>query len=216
MKITKTDYKAIDNLDGEYLRIKARLLENDNKEDSKEYLMLAALLGDNESIGSIGEYYIDSNPSLAIAYFNIGTKNDDILSLYNLGVIYYEGKGVEKDTELGHYYYAKAIELIGDDEEEQIKYPTLYLNAAKDIIDNADSIEALFKAYEYLDLAGDGYTAALHSGNKEYEIKFNEVNDLMDSDIFSEVRDIVERDDIYSGDDDECDEECEGHCHCHH
>ena len=102
------------------------------------------------------------------------------------------------------------------DEEEQIKYPTLYFNAAKDIIDNADSIEALFKAYEYLDLAGDGYTAALHSGNKEYEIKFNEVNDLMDSDIFSEVRDIVERDDIYSGDDDECDGECEGHCHCHH
>ena len=49
------------------------------EKDSKEYLMLAALLGDNESIGSIGEYYIDSNPSLAIAYFNIGTKNYKIL-----------------------------------------------------------------------------------------------------------------------------------------
>ena len=86
MELSNTDYKAINMIDGDYLRVKAQLLEN-NGDDNKaiEYYRLAALLEDNESIGHIGEYYLNNNISLALAYFNIGVEKEDILSLYNLG-----------------------------------------------------------------------------------------------------------------------------------
>lgn len=210
MKLTNTDFKAIEMNEGEYLRIKARLLEsNGDIENSLVYYNLASILGDSEAIGSLGEYYLNNkNTSLALAYFNIGVSLDDVLSLYNLGTLYFEGKKVDKDPELGHFYYSKALDLLNDD-EEKLKYPSLFFNVAEDISKNALSINDLFQAYDYYLIAADGYDLALHNGKNEYAKKLKEVTSIINSEKFKEVREIMEHDEC-------CDGECDGDCHCGH
>lgn len=210
MELSDTDYKAINMIDGDYLRVKAQLLEN-NGDDNKaiEYYRLAALLEDNESIGHIGEYYLNNNISLALAYFNIGVEKEDILSLYNLGTLYFEGKKVDKDLELGHYYYSKALEIIElKDTEEQLKYPYLYFSVAQDIINQANSIEPLFQAYHYLVIAADGFEDGINNGNDKYSHLLKKVVSIMNSKQFDEVREILEHN--------ESNCECGDECSCDH
>ena len=211
MELSNTDYKVIENKDSEYFIIKARLYKNDEEyESAKEYYNLAVALGDEDALAELGEYYleVEKNVSFAIAYLQMAAKTNNVLALYKLGYIYNNGNDVEEDKELGHYYYSKALdELNNYEDEEKIKYPSLHYEVAKDIIANNDSLEALFQAYDYLEIAHDGFVFALESGIDKYVDKVKEVVDLLDSDIFNEVREIKESDEC---EDDEC--HC-GHCH---
>ena len=210
MKLTNTDYKAIEMMDSDYLLIKARIFKSNNELDKyKEYLYLSATMNNMDATGELGEYYLNNKQtSLALAYFSIGVNNDNILSLYNLGKLYFEGKKVDKDEELGHYYFSKALDLIElEEDEEKLKYPSLYYSVSLDIMNQSKSIESLMKAYEYLLIAADGYALSLN--NSESEKKLKEVTKLINSKEFEDVRHILEHD--------ECDsDECDCGCHCNH
>ena len=209
MELSKTDYTVIDSKDSEYFAIKARLYKRDEDyKSAKEYYNLAIALGDIDATAELGELYLDieKEVDLALAYLQIAASSNSILAFYKLGKIYNEGKFVEEDKELGHYYYSKALdELSNYDEDERVKYPSLHLDIAKDIIENNESMESLFQAYDYLEIANDGFVFALNNGLSEYADKLKETQELLDSELFQEIKEIMKSDD--------CD--CDGECHCH-
>lgn len=202
MKLTNTDLVALENNDSEYILNSGIFEELENNiEDSKEYYILAACMGNSSAINKLGKCYLEEDSDLALAYFKLAARKNDPSALYNLGHIYNYGKCVKKDIELANYYYKKAMQIVDSDDNLRYDYPNLYYEVAQILIDSKDD-ENLDLAFDFLTTAKIGFATQLPESEKE----LIEVTDLLNDSMFDEVRNLYETDE----EDDDC---CCGHCH---
>lgn len=64
---------------------------------------------DADAQGSLGgRYYSMGDYKNALKWFKRASKNGDVRSLYNIGLMYEKGNGVDKNISTAHDYYVKA------------------------------------------------------------------------------------------------------------
>lgn len=217
IKITNTDYLAIEKKDCNYINNKgAALYKEDTYEQSVEYYRLAAAMGCTHSISNLGYCYlygrgIKANLSLAIAYFKIAAKREDIDACYKLGDIYSSNKWGLKDDELAVYYYRLAASIILDDwnKEEVLwckrleKYPSLSFALGRELLKGENMTRDLVLSYLFLKHAYEGYEEEIMNGSDMYKEVFNKVIDCLQDNAFDPIRDRLDKEfmEAYSEDD---------------
>lgn len=218
LKLTKADRIAIEKNDIEYLNRKGEdALFDENYEDAIEYYRLTAALGSDEAYLNLGYCYLygrgtAKNESLAIAYFKMAADFDVIEALYKLGSFYGSGaESIERDKEVSLYYYDKAVEQIIDKDDEPSEYPDLYYSYAQELMKGDDSEYDLGEAFDYLLTAHEGYAERIEAGVNTYQEVYDEVEKLLDSPRFAEIRSIYE--DLAESEDDY---DYDGECGCGH
>ena len=201
MKLTRADKAAIQNGDSNYLVNKGiRYYYDQDYEVALDYFHLAAALGNGRAAGYIGHCYMHGEGvpvevDLALSYFRIGMDSRDVESFYRLGKNYCDGVGVEKDHELGVYYYENALaELLENGQlQEQLAYPALFYQLALEKAPGGGMGENLSTSYKYLLIAHTGYTLAIENGAFYYEKDLEEVQEKMNDDMYDGVKEIVEK-----------------------
>lgn len=221
LKFTKTDMTAIEEHDDIYLFQKGTKLYREQKyEEGIEYYRLAASMGNVDAICNIGYCYlygrsIPINYNAAVMYFTLAFKMGSIDAAYKLGNLYKNGTGVEKDYELCLYYYDKAIEYLeNSDEYEPTDFPSLYYSIGKELMPKGLKSTNLREAYIYLNIAYEGYSLSIEAGNEFYEQALQETTELLENEIFDDIR--CEFDNECDCDECNCEDECNCKCECNH
>lgn len=198
-KLNDTDYAALEIGDRGYILNKGAILyKEETYNESTEYYRLAATLGDPQACANLGYCYlygrgIDVNVSLAIAYFKIAVRANNIDAIYKLGDIYGCNKWVKEDKELSTYYLTRAMRILTKDEgtiyfsDKTRRYPSLCFALAKEELPKGYLMTNLEEAYELLRTAKIGYKIALLNGNNMYEEKYKEVCKYLKDDKFDEI-----------------------------
>lgn len=211
---TETDIEAIKKDDYAYINNKGVEAYLAGKyEIASEYYQVAATMGCDNSMSNLGYYYLyhsnPTNPNKALAYFSVAANFENVEAIYKLGDMYRNGIGVEKDIELGLYYFNKALELIENDEDKDYRdYPSLYFALGKEFLEDGAYDTNLRKAYFYLYNSAVGYDLQLSEGMSYYESSFNAVDKLLRSKLFDGIRE--EFDKLMNDDQEE--HHCCGHC----
>ena len=144
-------------------------------------------------------------------YFHIAANFENVDGLYKLGDIYRNGIGVDKDIELGLYYFNLALNNIENNEEVDYRdYPSLYFALAKEYFEDGSYETNLRKAYLYLLNAADGYEYQINNGMNFYRESLESVDKLLGSKMFNGIREefeqlVMENNKEQGG--------CCGHCH---
>lgn len=194
VKLTQTDYVALDNMDYHYLNNKgAKAYASEDYETAIEYYRLGAAMGCVHSISNLGYCYmyarsIPQNMDLALAYFRLAAAQEDIDAMYKLGNIYKNGaNGLEADLELSVYYYEKAIHTIESSGADEYSYPSLYFSIAKELMPGGILSNDLRDAYIYLHKAKIGYEIEQKEGIRYHEPAYQSVLRLMRDPCFDEI-----------------------------
>ncbi len=194
--LTKADILAIERGDCNFLNNKGAKYYNDgNYSHAIEYYRLAAAMGCVHSISNLGYCYmyarsIEKNMSLAMAYFTIAAKMNNVDAQYKLGNIYEKGAyGVEKNEELAIYYYTLAIRTINESyEEDPERYPSLYLCVAQAHMPGGMMISDLKTAYRFLQIARRGYEIEKAEGIQYHIEALEETLRLLEAPCFDSIR----------------------------
>ena len=203
IKLTKTDYQAINNDDSNYINNKGAVLyTKDTYYKSVEYYRLASAMGDVQATSNLGYCYlygrdIEVNLDLAIAYFTIAAKKGNADAAYKLGDIYGSDKWELKDKELSVYYYRMAASFLIDDEwtpyntyynDELKRYPSLCFALARELGKDGSMPTDLFLSFIFLNIAKEGYEKELMNGSDMYQDVYEKVLALLDDEQYNEVR----------------------------
>ena len=197
-EFTNTDIEAIKRKDFNYLNNKgvdAYLAED--YDIAEEYYKVAAAMGCVEAISNLGYYYMyHANPlnrNKAITFFRVGANFNSVESLYKLGDIYRNGIGIDKDVELGLYYFKQAFEIIDKNSNsiDYRNYPSLFFAIAKEYMKGGSYNENLNIAYFHLCNAMDGYEYSINNGLTYYEEAYNACSKIYNSKIFNGIREEV-------------------------
>ena len=194
--LDKDDLKALKDGDHEYLNSVGANCYNDGDYDiARIYYELAAAMGNTTSLSNLGYIYmygrdVPVDYSLALAYFTMAANKGDIEATYKLGNLYQSGKGVEKNNNLALEYYDKALELIESDKDVIPKdYPSVYFTLAKEMMPGGSKETDLKKAYDYLNIAIDGYNYFIEmEGANHYEKVRDEAYKLRDDNLFKDFK----------------------------
>ena len=197
-EFTKTDIEAIKRKDFNYLNNKGvDAYLSEDYDIAREYYKLAGTMGCIESISNLGYYYMyHANPlnrNKAIAYFLVAANFNSVEALYKLGDIYRNGIGVEKDIELGLYYFKEAFNVVdkNSDKIDYRNYPSLFFAIAKEYMRGGAYKENLNVAYFHLCNAMEGYEYSINNGLTYYEEAYNACSKLFNSKIFNGIREDV-------------------------
>lgn len=201
MKLTRADKAAVQNGDSSYLVNKGiRYYSDQDYEVAIDYLHLAAVMGNSKAIGYLGSCYmygkgVPEESDLGLSYLRIGMDNRDIDSLYRMGKLYCDGDVLEKDPELGIYYYETALaELLENyTVEERVNYPDLFYALSQEKLPEGGMEENLATSYLYLLIAEAGYTILVKKGFYGFEEKLKEVQDKKMDDRYDEDRKTVQK-----------------------
>ena len=191
MKLTSCDKQAISDLNDLYLlNIGAYYYQQKDYQRAIEYYRLSASMGNDQAICNLGYCYmyarsVEKDMDLAIAYFKIAAKHKNIDALYKLGTLYLYGIQVKEDQGIGMYYLNEARNQICY-YEQAIKYPSLHLTMAKQLLLNQDSTK-LEMIYEYLMIAKVGFEEELQQENTYYDQSYHEVLSLLDDPCFDQM-----------------------------
>lgn len=201
MKLTRADKAAIQNGDSNYLLNKGiRYFHDQDYEVALDYYHLASSMGNGRAAGNIGYCYmygkgVPAEVDLALSYFRIGMDSRDIDSYYKLGKIYCDGDVLEKDFELGVYYYESALaELLENYTlEDQLNYPDLFYALSQEKLPEGRLGENLSASYKYLLIAELGYTIAVRDGAFYLETILEEVKEKKESELYQDIREGVSK-----------------------
>lgn len=216
MKLDKTDYKAIENHDSDYLLNKGAMLYQKEKYDEAiEYYRLASTLGNDAAISNLGYCYyygrgVKENKDLAFSYFDMASRMGNINAMYRIGTMYLNGEVVPKDIEIGNYYFDLALKTINNNNLDVVLFPSLFFSLAKECMPKGSREENKFFAFDALHIAQDGYTNFISEGDVFYNDRLKETMDLISNKYFDDIREEYERD-LES---DDCDCGCNCGCDC--
>ena len=228
LKLTNTDYLAIEKVDRNYINNKgAKLYVEPTYKDAVEYYRLASAMGDAHAISNLGYCYlygrgIDANLSFALAYFKIASMMKDIDACYKLGDIYSSDKWGVQDNEMSIYYYRMAISFILNDEDDDDdswskntilwcaklrKYPSLCFALGRELLSGKYMTKDVTISYLLLKHAYQGYSEALMNGDKMYQECFESVKEWLNNSEYDAVREELDKSYKYAINDDYDDED---------
>ncbi len=195
MELTGADYVAVSRADGDYFNEKgANCYLQEDYQRAIEYYRLGAILGNVDSLSNLGYCYMyghgtNRQGSLALAYFELASRDGSIDAIYKLGDIYRRGAcGVTVDPERASYYFHWAEGIIGDSPRQLRRYPSLCKALAIEKMPGGYLPTDLEDAFEYLKLAKEGYEQEIQYGAHYYEKSLQEVETLLTSFVFNELR----------------------------
>ena len=204
MKMTKTEYLAIENKDSNYINNKgANLYKEETYDLSVEYYRLAAAMGNDQAISNLGYCYlygrsIEQNTDLAIAYFKIAALSKNLDAIYKLGDIYGSDKWGVKDIELSIYYYRFAADIIleGDWSKYSLRYhtklceyPSLSFALGRELSKNGSMSTDVYLSCLFLLIAKMGYEEAIRNGDAFYQSVYENVLKLLEDEQYVEIKD---------------------------
>lgn len=202
-KLTATDVTAIKNDDSNYINQKgADLYVEGTYKDAVEYYRVASAMGNDNAISNLGYCYlygrdIEPNLSLALAYFEIAAKKQNVEAAYKLGDIYGSDKWGIKDKELSIYYYRMAASYLIDEDwsgysisytDSLDNYPSLCYALGRELMPSGDMATDLDQAYQFLKHAEIGYKRELDNGASFYEKTYAGVLELLQDKVFDNIR----------------------------
>ena len=205
--LTNADIRAVDENDSTYINNHgAKLYKEGTYAQSVEYYRLASSMGDIHSTSNLGYCYlygrdIPVNVELAIQYFKIAARKGDLDAIYKLGDIYSRDKWGKKDKDLSVYYYQKALDWFVEeyddahlfDSEFALEYPSLFFALGREAMPGGSMNTNLTFAYEWLRIAQKGYENEIADGSNMYEESLENVNKLLEDEIFAEAKEEFER-----------------------
>ena len=196
IKLTKSDYLAIERRDSDYLNAKgADFYTKEDYASAIEYYHLAAAMGNMYAISNLGYCYmyarsIEKNMSLALGYFKCAAELGNLDAIYKLGNIYKHGEeGIEQDHEMAIYYYKLAYDQIIEDDLDKFRYPSLFFSLAKEHLPNGILRLDYEAAYFFLRVAKIGYERELQDGAKFREGALKTTIELLKDEHFDIYRD---------------------------
>ena len=202
IQLTKVDEAALRDGDSVYLNGRgADAYYKADYETALEYYRLAAAMGNVESVSNLGYCYmygrgVEKNMGLAVAYFRLAAERGNPDALYKLGSIYRRGAdGVEADGQLGVYYYQRALDVIaGQPGADGTLYPSLMLALAKEHLPDGLLEVDLNLAWQFLELARQGYESEIAGGAEFYKGALSEVKRMQQLPIF--LQNLAEEDEM--------------------
>lgn len=203
MKLSMTDWDAVERKDGEFLLNKgAKLYQEKKFKESVEYYRLAASMGEEVAFSNLGYCYlygraIEPDLDLAIAYFKMAAKKGNIDAMYKLGDIFSSDKWERKDMERSDYYLNMALNELYrkyyHDQgiyyfDELDDYPSLCLACAVAHLPGGSMFMDLRFAYELLIHAKRGYETALENGSDMYQKSYEKTLELLEQPQFEKYK----------------------------
>ena len=192
--LTAADNLAILKLDEDFLLNKGAALYAEEKYNQAiEYYRLAASMGSAQANSNLGYCYmyarsIPKDMELALAYFKIAASQNCVDALYKLGNIYKHGaENVEPDLEMAMLYYTNALEEIGTQNLDALRYPSLLFSVAKEHMPGGSLYCDLAGAYTLLMLAQQGFETEIAEGIHFHHASLDECTALLEDDIFEPV-----------------------------
>lgn len=217
IKLTNTDFLAIEKEDGNYFSIKGNsLCKQGLYEEAIEFYRLAAAMGNSHSINRLGNFYLfgdgtKANISVSIGYFKMAAIKENIDSCIKLGEIYSTDRWGLKDNEMSIYYYRLGASAIigGEWNVHNViwcsnlqKYPHLSFAIGKEFFKGKNLDKDLVLSYIFLRHAFEGYLSIFPNEEEDYHKYLDDVVELLANDEFDSIRDEIEEEFsfAYSGD----------------
>lgn len=207
MKLTNTDKEAIKRGDSNYLLNKgANLYMNKEYKDAVDYYHLASSMGNDIATSNLGYCYlygreVEQNTDLAIAYFELASRQENIDAAYKLGDIYSSDKWGVKDEEMSVYFYRMAASFITEESWEGYvisystklqEYPSLCFALGRELMPGGLMKTNLKEAYQFLKQAERGYVAEINNGADFYIKAYDSVMERINDEVFDSVRDEID------------------------
>lgn len=208
VKLTESDYKALEYKDSDYLLNKgAELYKEDTYYKAVEYFRLAASMGNDQAISNLGYCYlygrdVEQNAELALFYFNLAAKKKNVDALYKLGDIHDSNKWGLENKDLAIYYYQKAMSYIFnydydvydvDCSIELNRYPSLCFALAREYFIGGSLKTDLLMSYTLLLKAKEAYEQELEEGFEPYREPYNKVVKMLKNKEYDSIKEEYER-----------------------
>ena len=159
-------------------------------------------MGNIQATANLGYCYlygrsIESNTSLALAYFILSAEMGNIDAAYKLGNIYSSDKWKLKNTEMSNYYYNMAAKYILDDDfsienildnEELRTNPSLCFALGREMSISGSMPTNLDLSYIFLKLAELGYENELNMNHTMYKTSYENVKEYLKKDCYNEPK----------------------------
>lgn len=164
-----------------------------NDAEAKKWLDFAAEKGSADALFLLGLLNEGKNDSKAISYYEKASKQNDNKASVNLGLMYFYGKGVEKDCLKAMSYFVRAAE--NGDAKALENIAKLYETDPNVVGNNPSDIEYWYRRiaekgndhyqvllgdyyfdHDDLFLAKEWYERALELGNIDAKIRLEKIN----------------------------------------